>query len=156
MTIALNIHGTGLVLDGAGILLRGPSGAGKSILALALLERFETRGLDARLVGDDRIDIVDDGTGLTMVAPKSLAGLIELRGRGIVQRPHAQSARLTLIVDLVPDLIRMVEEDQLVTELAGYQIARAPVPSATQISLGHQELLVLEALRASAKVPLAT
>jgi serine kinase of HPr protein (carbohydrate metabolism regulator) len=81
-----------------------------------------------------------------------LAGLIELRGRGIIQRPHAQSARLTLVIDLVPDLIRMVEEDQLVTDIQGYQIARAPVPSATQISLGHQELLVLEALRASAKV----
>lgn len=152
MTTALTIHGTGLVLDGAGVLLRGPSGSGKSVLALALLERFNNRGLEALLVADDRIELSDDGTGLTMLAPKSLAGLIELRGRGIVQRPHAESARLTVIIDLVPDMIRMVEEDQLVTELGGYQIARAPVPAATQISLGHQELLVLEALRASAKV----
>lgn len=152
MTTAINIHGTGLVLDGAGVLLRGPSGAGKSVLALALLERFENRGLEARLVADDRVDISVGDDGLTMLAPKSLAGLIELRGRGIVQRPHAESARLTLVVDLVPDMIRMVEEDQLVTELEGHEVARAPVPDARQISLGHQELLVLEALRASAKV----
>lgn len=152
MTTALNIHGTGLILDGAGVLLRGPSGAGKSVLALALLERFDGRRLEARLVADDRIDIRDDGNGLIMLAPKSLAGLIELRGRGIVQRPHAERARLTVIIDLVPELIRMVEEDELVTELAGYQFPRAPVPTANQISLGHQELLVLEALRASAKV----
>ena len=59
-----NIHATGLVLDGVGLILRGPSGSGKSILALTLLDAWETRGLTARLVSDDRIDISLEQPGL--------------------------------------------------------------------------------------------
>jgi Serine kinase of the HPr protein, regulates carbohydrate metabolism len=144
-----NVHGTGLVLGETGLLLRGPSGAGKSVLSMALLDRWEGRGQPAFLVADDRVDILDDGTRLTMLAPPSLAGLIELRGRGIVSRPHKQRARLDLVIDLVPDLIRLVEEEELQTELFGHVLARAPVPQAGVVSLGHQELLVVEAVRAS-------
>ncbi|OAM77565.1 hypothetical protein A3840_09470 [Devosia elaeis] len=116
---------------------------------MALLDRWEGRGQPAFLVADDRVDILDDGTTLTMLAPPSLAGLIELRGRGIVSRPHKQRARLDLVIDLVPDLIRLVEEEELQTELFGHVLARAPVPQAGVVSLGHQELLVVEAVRAS-------
>jgi len=144
-----NIHGTGLVLGGVGVLLRGPSGAGKSVLSMALLDRWEGRGQEAFLVADDRVDVRDDGESLTMLAPPTLAGLIELRGRGIVSRPHADSARLHLVIDLVPDLIRLVEEEELQTELLGHILPRAPVPQAGVVSLGHQELLVVEAVRAS-------
>ena len=144
-----NVHGTGLVLGETGILLRGPSGAGKSVLAMALLDRWEGRGKAAFLVADDRIDIADDGESLTMLAPPRLAGLIELRGRGIVSRPHRQSARLDVVIDLVPDLVRLIEEEELVTELFGRVLPRAPVPQAGIVSLGHQELLVVEAIRAS-------
>ncbi len=144
-----NVHGTGLVLGKTGILLRGPSGAGKSVLSMALLDRWEGRGLDAFLVADDRVDIRNFGESLTMLAPPRLAGLIELRGRGIVSRPHVESARLHLVIDLVPDLIRQVEEEDLQTELFGHVLPRAPVPYAGVVSLGHQELLVVEAVRAS-------
>jgi serine kinase of HPr protein (carbohydrate metabolism regulator) len=144
-----NVHGTGLVLGETGLLLRGPSGAGKSVLSMALLDRWEGRGQPAFLVADDRIDILDDGESLTMLAPPSLAGLIELRGRGIVNRPHRQKARLHLVIDLVPELIRLVEEEELQTSLFGHVLARAPVPQSGVVSLGHQELLVVEAVRAS-------
>lgn len=143
-----NVHGTGLVLGDSGVLLRGPSGAGKSVLSLALLDRWESRGQTAFLVADDRVDLVAEEDGLTMLAPPQLAGLIELRGRGIVSRPHRQSARLDLVIDLVPDLHRLVEEEELQTELLGHVLPRAPVPYAGVISLGHQQLLVVEALRA--------
>lgn len=144
-----NIHGTGLVLGSTGVLLRGPSGSGKSVLALALLDRWEARGEPAFLVADDRVDLVDTGEGLVLSAPPQLAGLIELRGRGIVSRPHRERAPLDLVVDLVPDLIRMVEEEDLQTEIEGYLLARAPVPQAGLLGLGHQVLLVVEAIRAS-------
>ncbi len=144
-----NVHGTGLVLGETGLLLRGPSGAGKSVLSMALLDRWEGRGQPAFLVADDRIDIRNDGESLTMLAPPRLAGLIELRGRGIVERPHVESARLDLVIDLVPELLRLVEEEELQTELFGHILARAPVPQAGVVSLGHQELLVAEAVRAS-------
>jgi len=143
-----NLHGTGLLLGSTGVLLRGPSGAGKSVLALSLLDRWEGRGLQAFLIADDRVDLVEQGGQLAMQAPERLEGLIELRGRGIVRRPHRALAPLHLVVDLVPDLIRMVEEDQLETELAGITLARAPVPVAGVVSLGHQTLLVAEAIAA--------
>ena len=143
-----NVHGTGLLLGSTGVLLRGPSGAGKSVLALSLLERWEGRGLPAFLVSDDRVDLVQTGRELSMQAPEALAGLIELRGRGIVKRPHRSPVVLHLVIDLVPDLVRMLEEDAMVIEIAGNQVARAPVPAAGVVGLGHQTLLVIEAIAA--------
>ena len=144
----LNVHGTGLLLGETGVLLRGPSGAGKSVLALSLLDRFDGRGQAAFLVSDDRVDLTLQGQKIEMAAPANLAGLIELRGRGIVSRPHQSPVPLHLVIDLVPDLVRMLEEDALVTELGGVSLPRAPVPSASAISVPHQLLLVLEAIRA--------
>ncbi|MBU1304881.1 MAG: HPr kinase/phosphatase C-terminal domain-containing protein [Alphaproteobacteria bacterium] len=141
-----NLHGTGLVLGTTGILLRGPSGAGKSVLALSLLDRWTARGLPALLVSDDRVDVMAQGDGLQMSAPEQLAGLIELRGRGIIRRPHCQTARLHLVIDLVPDMVRMLEEHEFATELAGVPLARAPVPYGSVISVAHQILLVAEAI----------
>jgi serine kinase of HPr protein (carbohydrate metabolism regulator) len=150
---AVNIHATGLVLERTGLILRGPSGAGKSLLALELLDLWESRGLAAKLVSDDRIDIEATAKGLTMSAPKAIAGLIELRGRGIVSRPFVPQAALHLVVDLVDGLERMVEEDALVTSLEGVDIARCPVPRVGVVDSRHQLLLIREALRAFSPSP---
>jgi|SRR5690606_9637185 len=149
MSKPVNVHGTGLVLGETGLLLRGPSGAGKSVLSMALLDRWEGRGQDAFLVADDRVDIAGEDNALIMLAPPQLAGLIELRGRGIVTRPHKERAQLHLVIDLVPELTRMVEEEELQTELMGQVLPRAPVPQAGVVGLGHQILLVAEAVKAS-------
>jgi serine kinase of HPr protein (carbohydrate metabolism regulator) len=143
-----NIHATGLVLGRTGLILRGPSGAGKSLLALELIDAWEARGLAAKLVSDDRIEIEATKDRLIMHAPRAIAGLIELRGRGIVSRPHVESAPLHLVVDLVDALERMVEEDALVMTLEGVRLARCPVPRAGIVDSRHQLLLIREALRA--------
>jgi HPr kinase/phosphorylase len=145
-----NIHATGLVLDKIGIVFRGPSGSGKSILALQLMDEWEARGLDAKLVSDDRIDIEAGKAGLTMYAPKAIEGLVELRGRGIVSRPFVSKAPVHLVVDMVDTLERMVEEDALETELEGVTLPRCPVPRAGIIDSRHQILLIREAIRALA------
>ena len=150
---AVNIHATGLVLDKAGLILRGPSGAGKSLLALELLDLWESRGLAGKLVSDDRIDIEATPRGLVMSAPKAIAGLIELRGRGIVSRPFVEQAPLHLVVDLVDGLDRMVEENALVVTLEGVSLARCPVPRAGIVDSRHQLLLIREALRALSPPP---
>jgi len=142
-----NIHATGLVLDGVGLILRGPSGAGKSLLALDLLDQWEARGRMARLVSDDRVDIVVEEHGLTMRAPQAIAGLAELRGRGIVSRPFLAEAPLHLVIDLVEALERVVEEDALATELFGVALPRAPVPRMGVVDARHQMLLIREGLR---------
>lgn len=148
MSEAHNIHATGIVLAGTGLILRGPSGAGKSLLALDLLDTWTARGQEARLVSDDRIELVERGKNLLMRPAPNIAGLIELRGRGIVSRPHVAEAPLHLVIDLVDRLDRMVEDDELVTELYGVRLARAPVPRAGIVDSRHQLLLIGEAIRA--------
>ena len=142
-----NIHATGLVLDKTGLILRGPSGAGKSLLALELIDEWEMRGRPAKLVSDDRVEIEAGPRGLTMYAPPNIAGLIELRGRGIVSRPHIDKAGLHLVVDLVEGFERMVEEDALLIALDGVSLARCPVSRAGVVDSRHQLLLIREALR---------
>jgi serine kinase of HPr protein (carbohydrate metabolism regulator) len=140
------IHATGIVLGDTGILIRGPSGAGKSLLALELISRWIARGHEALLVADDRVGIAVEAETLMMAAPASIAGRIELRGRGIIIRPYRQKARLHLVVDLVTALERMPEEAEFTTVLAGVTLARCPVPNRAATDSGHQMLLVEAAL----------
>jgi serine kinase of HPr protein (carbohydrate metabolism regulator) len=80
------------------VLLRGPSGAGKSDLALRLIDG------GARLVADDQTHIAKKGHALIASPPPVLAGMIEVRGQGIVKLPRTRlmaSAPLALLVDLV-------------------------------------------------------
>ena len=142
----LNIHATGLLLDGAGVLIRGPSGAGKSLLALELLDRYALMRRPALLVADDRLEIERRGQGLLMHAPPVIAGLVELRGRGLIRRPYIASAPVHLVVDLVEDWTRMLEESEFETDLFGLALPRSAVPRRGMADPGHQLLLVMEAL----------
>lgn len=143
-----NLHATGLVLNGIGVMLRGPSGAGKSLLALQLIDHVEARNGTGALVSDDRVDVEIKRGGLYMSAPPSLAGLVELRGRGIVKRPHKDNVKVDLVVDLVDEMVRMVEEEDLTTEIMGLTFARCPIPHRGMIESSHQMLLVSEAIAA--------
>ena len=138
-----NIHGTGIVIDGRGVLIRGPSGAGKSLLALWLIDHE-----GALLVGDDRLEIADGPHGLTMQAPARLAGHVEMFGRGIVARPHVANARVELIVDLVDQVERMPEDGAFTCQFFGRDMARAPVPRRGLSDGVHQVLLVKAAVAA--------
>lgn len=115
------IHANAVALDGAGILIRGPSGAGKSDLALRLIDG------GAVLVADDRVDLVitrtgHDQTGLEMAPPENLAGLLEVRGVGIVRMDFQAPVPLALIVDLVAsDAVPRLPE-ALNTELEGVAV----------------------------------
>lgn len=147
MTSAKNVHGAGLMIDGTGLLVRGASSSGKSVLMLDLLDWADTKGRDAFLVADDRLELTERDGSILMQAPAAIAGKIELRGRGIVSRSHIAVAPVDLVVDLVDKLERLVEEDELVTELMGVTLPRCPVPKRSVIDPIHQRLLVLEALR---------
>jgi HPr kinase/phosphorylase len=95
MAADVRIHGTCVARDGAGVLIVGPSGAGKSDLALRLL------GRGFGLVADDQVDIgqVDIGDRVAR-APEALAGLLEVRGLGIVRLPYLARVNLKVVVDL--------------------------------------------------------
>ncbi len=86
----MRIHATCVAREGAGLLLLGPPGAGKSDLALRLLDRgFE-------LVADDQV--MADGPIVRPVP--HLAGLIEVRGLGLLRVAHRAEATLALALDL--------------------------------------------------------
>jgi serine kinase of HPr protein (carbohydrate metabolism regulator) len=86
------LHATVVAIGGRGVALVGRSGAGKSDLALRLIDR------GAALVGDDYVELMLDGT--EVAAPTAIAGKIEVRGVGIVESAHRDSAPLSLVVDL--------------------------------------------------------
>lgn len=90
------VHGTCVTFGDIGILLRGEPGAGKSDLALRLIDG------GALLVADDRVALAADESRLLASAPPRIAGLLEVRGLGILRLPHAAAARLRLVADLVP------------------------------------------------------
>lgn len=148
MSDRINIHGTGLCIGPFGLLVRGPSGSGKSMLTLELMHDAQLRGVTAKLVADDRLELTVENKALFMHAPASIGGLIELRGRGIVTRPFVEKAQVHLVVDTNAELTRLIEDDELTTELEGVTLARCPVPSHDRVEITQQKLLVLEALRA--------
>lgn len=90
------IHATCIEVEGIGVLLQGPSGCGKSDLALRLIER------GARLVADDRVDLHLDEGRVVASPPKEIAGLLEVRGLGIVSLGSIPRTVLGLVLDLVP------------------------------------------------------
>ncbi len=100
------VHGTAVKINDRGVLLRGKSGSGKSDLALILVDRGGT------LISDDQVLLAETDGTLVMEPPTSLAGLLEVRGLGIVQVPYEASMHLDLIVDLRPrtDIERLPEK----------------------------------------------
>jgi len=84
------IHGSCASRSGDAVLFVGPPGSGKSDLVLRLLARgFE-------LVADDQVDLRDGFAS----APPMLAGLLEVRGLGIMRLSYASRARIALVIDL--------------------------------------------------------
>lgn len=98
----VNMHATGLVVAGAGIVVTGASGSGKSSLAFELLERGRATGRFACLVADDQIFLSGHAGSLVMAAPAPIAGLAEMRGFGVARVDHEPAAVVDLMVELVP------------------------------------------------------
>lgn len=100
----INIHASCVVLGRAGnafgapreagVLILGESGAGKSDLALRLI------AMGATLVADDRCDLFVTSGELRAAVPATLAGMIEVRGVGIVQVPYQPDAQIVLVARL--------------------------------------------------------
>ena len=117
----VNIHASCVLLgeagkafgapEDAGVLLLGESGKGKSDLALRLIER------GAKLVADDRAELFTRDGALYVRAPKSLAGLIEVRGAGIVALPFAPQARIMLAIEMMEEgyVPRMPQPERYMT-----------------------------------------
>lgn len=75
-----------------GVLVQGPSGSGKSDLALRALD------LGFRLVSDDRTLVWSSDGAAFGRAPETLAGLLEVRGVGVLRVPALAFCRIDLAV----------------------------------------------------------
>jgi serine kinase of HPr protein (carbohydrate metabolism regulator) len=72
----------------------GASGVGKSDLALRLIDSGAT------LVADDQVHVEAGETGLLGRPAEALAGLLEVRGLGILRLPYCEVSPLGLVVEL--------------------------------------------------------
>lgn len=128
------LHATVVAIGGLGVALSGRSGAGKSDLALRLIDR------GARLVGDDYVELaMRDGRLFASPAP-AIAGLIEVRGIGIVEMPHVPEAPLALLVDLdlVPERLPEAAERTMLgvnLPLIGLAAFHASAPIKVELAL---------------------
>ncbi|WP_459674651.1 HPr kinase/phosphorylase [Acidisoma sp. 7E03] len=86
------MHASCAARDDLGLLLTGAPGVGKSDLLLRLLDR------GFALVADDQVELDAEGWAR---APAVLAGLLEIRGLGIMRLPFLDRARPVLVTQLV-------------------------------------------------------
>ena len=138
--LTMLLHGTCVALKLPGrswraLLLRGAPGAGKSDLALRLIDA------GGRLVADDQTRIARHGDGLVATPPATLAGLMEVRGLGIVKLARGQilaKAPLVLLVDLVSlaDIERLPDPDcEILFDITLPRLALAPFEASAAAKL---------------------
>ncbi|MGJ0506589.1 MAG: HPr kinase/phosphorylase [Methylocystis sp.] len=135
-----SIHANAVALGEKGLLLRGPSGAGKSALTLALLARFESRGDFARLVGDDRVLVEALGGRLVARPHPAIAGVIEIRGAGLLRVPYETCCTLHGVVDIAaPGATppRLPEEAEKTVTLKGIVLPRLQVRGCDDVSVAR-------------------
>ena len=113
----IHLHASCIAIGGTGVLFRGPSGAGKSDLALRLVDQ------GAVLVADDRVELAIENGAPVARAPQRLAGLLEVRGVGILPVAAVPAAAVGLVVDLVG-----FGEVERLPEPAFADLAGVPVP----------------------------
>ena len=94
MTAPVVMQASAVSIDGAALLIEGPPGSGKSSLALALIDR------GAGLIGDDAVTLTAESGRLLASPPPNIAGLIEVRGIGLVRLPLAHPSPVSLILTL--------------------------------------------------------
>jgi serine kinase of HPr protein (carbohydrate metabolism regulator) len=90
----LVLQASAVAIEGRALLVIGPPGAGKSSLALALIER------GAELIGDDAVTLTPQGAQLIASPPPNIAGLIEVRGVGLIRMAPAAPAPVALMLEL--------------------------------------------------------
>lgn len=122
------IHASCVAIGGRGVLIEGPSGSGKSDLALRLIDR------GAVLVADDQTEVRDENARLYACTPATIAGMLEVRGMGVVHLPYLDKAPLALAVRIgAPE--------------------RMPEPNSVWVIDGHRlAAMAVAALEASAPI----
>jgi HPr kinase/phosphorylase len=128
---ASTVHASAVLVGARAVVIRGPSGSGKSRLALDLIEAGRTGSLlFVRLVADDRVHLEVIAGRLLVRPAERLAGLIEIRGIGLLRVAHEPSAVVGLVVDLAAaDAERLPDTRHRKTQVEGIELPRLAVAS---------------------------
>ena len=140
------IHASAVLAGPKAVLIRGPSGSGKSLLAWNLINAASQGLLPfARLVGDDRLQVVGQSGRLLVRPAQALAGFIEIHGLGIRRLPFEAVGVVGWVVDLAAaDAARLPAAKAATASIAGTTVPRLAVAA------GMTALpMVLAALRTS-------
>jgi serine kinase of HPr protein (carbohydrate metabolism regulator) len=117
------LHASCVAIGDRAVLIEGPSGSGKSDLALRLIDR------GAVLVSDDYTIIRRSDGRLLAVAPPNIAGLIEVRGIGLVPMPFESDVPVALLISL-SEIVERLPDDPGTRTVAGIEI---PVAALTAL-----------------------
>lgn len=134
MAERMRLHASCVCMEGKGILIRGKPGSGKSDLALRLIDEpgygISDVQSHAALVADDQVELCKTGDALVASAPETLAGLLEIRGLGIVRCEAIPSATLALVVDLDGHADRLPGFGEQTASFLGLSLPVLYLPSA--------------------------
>jgi len=146
----ITLHASCVALKDDGILILGAPGTGKSDLALRLIDEPGYGAGDelirGRLVVDDQTVIERRGDALYGSSPKAIAGLLEIRGQGIVAFDTLAEVRLVLVVRLTPaiEIERLPEDTQI------YRVAGVALP---EIAIDPTKVTAAARIRAALTAP---
>jgi HPr kinase/phosphorylase len=126
MVVPMLMHASCAARDGWGVLLTGAPGSGKSDLLLRLLDRGFV------LVADDQVEIGPDGMARP---PEALAGLLEVRGLGVMCFPFLSAAQPVLVAELVAGPAPRLPEPKRDSMLRLPTIAVDPRPASAALLL---------------------
>ena len=111
-----NIYATCVSIKRKGVLFLGKSGSGKSDIALRLIASQQ-----AKLVADDRVDVLRQNNRLKATAPKKIKNLLEVRHIGIIELKAVSSVFINLVVELTNEPLERMPEN-LFYEIEGIKI----------------------------------
>lgn len=139
-------HASCIEWMGAGVLLCGTPGSGKSDICLRLTET------GAQLVADDRTELEYQDGRLAAYAPARLAGLLEVRGIGIIKMPFKKQTfiKLKVILCRTDEIARMpARETELIenVEIPVFRVdaftASAPAKIRLAVQIANNERKVV-------------
>jgi serine kinase of HPr protein (carbohydrate metabolism regulator) len=126
---APTIHASAVLVGARAVLVRGPAGSGKSRLALNLIQAAASGHLVfARLVADDRVHVEAAQDRVIARPPAILAGLLEVRGLGILRLQYEPMALISWVVDLdAAASVRLPDAATAQTAVAGVTLPRLAI-----------------------------
>jgi serine kinase of HPr protein (carbohydrate metabolism regulator) len=142
VTTPANLHATAIVVGTRGLLFTGPSGAGKSMMAFNCLAMAGRHGVFSALIADDQVFVSGSGGRVIATCPPAIAGMMELRGSGIVRMENVESATL----DLVIRVVSLADADRLPPEHERFPIAGEELPLVRIANTASDPLAVIGAL----------